>query len=46
MITIVIPEWAMWLIVAFLFFNGATVGLDMIVRVKVYKILLNRKILW
>jgi hypothetical protein len=46
MITIVIPEWVMWLIVAFLFVNAATVGIDMFVRVKIYKILLKRKILW
>ena len=43
MITIVIPEWAMWLIVAFLFVNAATVGIDTLVRLRIYKLLLKRK---
>ena len=43
MITIIIPEWVMWLIVAFLFVNAAVVGFDMLVRMKIYKILLPKK---
>ncbi len=46
MITIVVPEWVMWLIVAFLFLNAVTVGFDTVVRVKIYRLLLKRKILW
>ena len=40
--TIIIPEWAMWLIVAFLFFNALGVGIDTVIRTKVNKILLKR----
>ena len=42
-ITIVIREWVMWLIVGFLFFNGLTVGIDTLVRLKIYKLLLKKK---
>ena len=43
MITIVIPEWAMWLLAGFLFFNAVTVGIDTIVRTRIYKLLLKLK---
>ncbi len=41
MITIVIPEWVMWLIVAFLLVNAVTVGIDTVVRTKIYRLLLT-----
>ena len=43
MITIEMPEWVMWLIVAFLFVNAATVGYDTIVRLRIYKLLAKLK---
>jgi len=43
MITIVIPQWVMWLIVAFLFVNAVTVGIDTVVRTRIYRLLLTLK---
>ncbi len=43
MITIVIPQWVMWLIVAFLFVNAATVGYDTVVRMRIYRLLSKLK---
>ena len=43
MITIIIPEWVMWLIVAFLFVNAVTVGIDTIVRTRIYRLLWKLK---
>lgn len=43
MLTIILPVWAMWLLGTILLINVVTVAIDVGVRLKTYRILLNRK---